>query len=392
MTGPGRAARLTAIDATRGIALLGMMAVHSLPEETSPGHPSLAFAIFGGRAAATFAVLAGVGIAFMTGRERVRPADFRATAAMLAVRALAIGAIGLALGYTDATLGVVILPYYAILFLFAIPLVLLPSWAVAAVGVAVAAGVPPLTHLLQPHLPPPTLLNNGFFYAATHPVRLLSELTFNGEYPALSWTVYLCAGIVIGRLSLRRLKVAVALLGTGLVLAVGAATVSWVLLNHYGGLAAIWAAQPGSVLTAPETTELLNLGGDGTTPTSTAWWLAVASPHTGTAPDLLGTTGSAMALLGLMLLLGRVVRAGVLAPLAAAGSMTLTFYTAHIMFLNSDYDTYSPAVGYWLQVAAVLVVGLAWRATAGKGPLEALVTALAKRARDRVRRPALEPA
>ena len=30
----------------------------------------------------------------------------------------------------------------------------------------------------------------------------------------------------------------------------------------------------------------------------------------------------------------------VLVPLAAAGSMTLTLYTAHIMFINSELDTY----------------------------------------------------
>ncbi|MFJ1763726.1 heparan-alpha-glucosaminide N-acetyltransferase domain-containing protein [Amycolatopsis sp. NPDC088138] len=382
MTAATPKVRLTAVDATRGIALLGMMAVHSLIEESSPGHPSTSFAIFGGRAAATFAVLAGLGIAFMTGRRRVARVDFGPTAAMLAVRGLAIGVIGLALGYTDAELAVVILPYYAVLFLLAIPLVLLPSWAVAGVGVAVVAGVPPLTHFLQPRLPEPTLLNNGFAYAAEHPVRLLTELSLTGEYPALAWTAYLCAGIVIGRLTLSRVKVAVTLLVTGVTMAVGAAAVSWVLLNRFGGLAAIWAAQPGSVLTAPETTELLNLGGDGTTPTSTPWWLAVDGPHTGTAPDLVGTTGAAMALLGLLLLLGRLrVAKIVFAPLAAAGSMTLTFYTAHIMFLNSDYDVYTSGVGYALQVAGVLVVGLAWRATAGKGPLEALVTALATRAK-----------
>ncbi|RZQ62332.1 heparan-alpha-glucosaminide N-acetyltransferase domain-containing protein [Amycolatopsis suaedae] len=377
-----RGPRLAAVDAARGIALLGMIAVHSLAEESAPGEPTTAFAVFGGRAAATFAVLAGLGIAFMTGRRRVRTADFRATAAMLAVRALAIGAIGLALGYTDARFATVILPYYAVLFVLAIPLVLLPSWAVAAVGVAVAAGVPLLTHHLLPLLPAPSLDNHGFADAVAHPVRLLTELTLTGEYPALAWTTYLCAGLVIGRLPLDRPKVAVTLAGTGAALAAGAAAVSWLLLNVYGGLAAIWAAQPGSALTVPETTELLNLGGDGTVPASTVWWLAVDGPHTGTTPDLVGTTGAAVALIGVLLLLERLRTASVLlAPLAAAGSMALTFYVAHLAFVNSSYDVYGPGLGYALQVAAVLLVGLAWRATAGKGPLEALVTFLATRAK-----------
>ncbi|MFK0250331.1 heparan-alpha-glucosaminide N-acetyltransferase domain-containing protein [Amycolatopsis azurea] len=393
MSGPenfavARTPRLTAVDATRGIALLGMVAVHSLYEERSPGHPSTSYLLFGGRAAAAFAVLAGVGIAFITGRRRVRRIDFGITAAMLGTRALVIGTIGLLLGYTDASLAVVILPFYALLFLFALPLVFLPSWAVASVGIAVAAVVPPLTHLLRPRLPVPGLDNFEFGDVVKQPLQYLSELTITGEYPALAWIAYICAGLVIGRLTLSRLKVAITLLGTGVIFAAGAAAVSWVLLHRFGGLTAIWSAQPASGLTVPETTELLNVGGDGTTPTSTAWWLAIDGPHTGTTADLIGTTGTAFAVLGLLLLsehmrgvFARRAIAVALAPLAAAGSMTLTFYTVHIVFLNSDYDVYTPAAGYALQVAGVLLVGLAWRATAGKGPLEALVSAIVSRAK-----------
>ena len=112
------------------------------------------------------------------------------------------------------------------------------------------------------------------------------------------------------------------------------------------------------------------------------------APHTSTPPDLAGTTGAALGLLGLMLLAGHVtakwprrVLDAVRKPLAAAGSMTLTLYTAHIMFIHSDYDVYSSATGYLLQAIAALLIGLAWRATAGRGPLESLATALASRAR-----------
>ena len=175
----------------------------------------------------------------------------------------------------------------------------------------------------------------------------------------------------------------------GLVLTFAAAIVSTTLLNRYGGLTHIWAAQEGSQLTIPETIEMLTLGGDGTTPTSTWWWLAVNAPHTSSPFDLVGTTGAATALLGAMLLLShlaapRLLRRAItlsMAPLAAAGSMPLTLYTAHLAFINSDYDTYDPTNGYLLQVAVALLFGLAWRATAGRGPLESLVTALATRAR-----------
>jgi uncharacterized membrane protein len=386
---PTASARLLGVDTARGIALIGMIAVHSLYESDTAGKATWSFAIFGGRAAATFAVLSGVGIAFTTGRRRVGLTAARGTILAMITRALVIGAVGLALGYGDAAKGAVILPYYAVLFLLAIPLVFLPSWAVAALGVLVAGGAPMLTHVLLPHLPVPTLDNPTVGYLVHHPLGLLSELSITGEYPALSWTAYLCAGLVIGRLTLSTLRVAIGLLGTGLLLAFGAAVASATLLNRYGGLAHIWAAQDGSRLTIPETTEILTLGGDGTTPTSTWWWLAVNSPHTSTPFDLTGTTGAATALLGAMLLLGHVTAPRMLhqvitigmAPLAAAGSMTLTLYTAHIAFINSDYDTYNPTTGYLLEVATALLIGLAWRATAGRGPLETLVTALATRGR-----------
>lgn len=382
-------ARLVGVDAVRGIALLGMIAVHSLYESGVAGKATWSFAIFGGRAAATFAVLSGVGIAFMTGRRRVRlDAAARGTIAAMITRALVIGAVGMTLGYGDAALGTVILPYYAVLFLLAIPLVFLPTWAVAAIGVLVAGGAPVLTHVLLPHLPVPTQLNPTVGYLVHNPLGLLSELSITGEYPALPWTAYVCAGLVIGRLTLSELRVAIGLLGTGLMLAFGAAIASATLLNRYG-LAHIWATQESSPLTIPETTEMLTLGGDGTTPTSTWWWLAVNAPHTSSPFDLVGTTGAATALLGALLLLGHIAAPPVLrrviavgmAPLAAAGSMTLTLYTAHIAFINSDYDTYSPTNGYLLEVSAALLVGLAWRATAGRGPLEALVSALTTRGR-----------
>lgn len=384
----GRRKRLAGVDATRGVALLGMMAVHSLYESDSAGRPSLSFSIFGGRAAAAFAVLAGVGIAFMTGRRRVRLASGLETVAALLTRALVIGAVGLALGYTDGTLGVVILPYYAVMFVLVIPLVFLPTWTIALFGTAIAAGAPMLSHILLPQLPLPAEDNYSFGYFVDHPVRLLSELSITGEFPALPWMAYLCAGLIIGRLTLTRTRVAIGLLASGTVLAVAAAVASSLLLNRYGGLAQIWAAQPGSVLTGPETTEVLAFGGDGTVPTSTWWWLAVDAPHTGTPFDLLGTTGTAVALLGAMLLgshlPGRTLRrlsAIAQAPLAAAGGMTLTLYTAHIMFINSDYDVYDARTGYLLQVVVAVLFGLAWRATAGRGPLEGLTTMLTKRAR-----------
>ncbi len=372
--------RLIGVDAARGAALLGVIAVHALHESHRDGSPTWSFSLFAGRSAALFAVLAGVGIALMTGRRRVPLAAGRASAAGLAARALAIGGFGLALGYANASLGAVILPYLAVMFLLAIPLVFLPTRIIAVLGVLIAVGMPVLGHVWRPRLPVPDLLNPTIGSLIDDPLGLLSELSLTGEYPALPWMAYLCAGLVIGRLDLTRQRVAIALTAVGAVLATASAYVSS-YLDPFAG-AHIWPAQPGSYLTGPETAELLILGGDGTTPASTWWWLAIDAPHTGTPFDLMGTTGVAIAVLGVMLLASKMrSMSALLMPLAAAGGMTLTLYAAHIMFINSDYDTYSAATGCLVQIGAALLSGLAWRATIGRGPLEAITTAVAARAR-----------
>src|SRR5690606_29876798 len=90
----GRAAhgtrRLVGVDAARGAALLGMIAVHSLSEADAAGRPTVEYTVVSGRAAALFGVLAGVGVAFLTGRRQVAQSARRATVAGLAVRALLI--------------------------------------------------------------------------------------------------------------------------------------------------------------------------------------------------------------------------------------------------------------------------------------------------------------
>nr|WP_271212798.1 heparan-alpha-glucosaminide N-acetyltransferase domain-containing protein [Rhodococcus wratislaviensis]GLK39509.1 hypothetical protein GCM10017611_63800 [Rhodococcus wratislaviensis] len=395
---PTPGTRLIGIDAARGVALLGMMAVHSLYASDEMGNPTLSFTVAAGRAAALFAVLAGVGIALTTGRARVRRADAAGTAAALAARAIVIGSIGLALGYTDAELGVVILPFYAVMFVLAIPLVLLPTRAVSLIGVIAAVGVPVIIEALGQHLPESIQESPSLIDLIDNPGGWLVELLLTGEFPALPWMAYLCAGLVIGRLRLSSVRVAAVLLLSGTVLAVATSVLSQVLLYRIGGFEQIVA---GRGVTSEQLDEILVFGADGRLGDSaTWWWLAVDAPHTSTPLDLLGTIGSSVGVLGAMLLLGHIVSptarralSWVLLPLAAAGSMTLTLYTLHICFINSPYDRYSAVGGYTLQVLAALVIGLVIRATAGRGPLEAFVTMVAHRARSAVRpRPPLPPA
>lgn len=376
----GGKARLLGVDAARGLALLGMMAVHSLWAYNEAGGVTVSYAVAAGRSAATFAVLAGVGIAFMTGRRRVRARDGRGVAAMLAARALVIGAIGFALGWGDASLASVILVYYALMFVLAIPLVFLPTSAVLVASALFVIGVPVGSHYLRAGLPVAVGDNPSLGMLLQDPAGLALELSLTGMYPAVAWLGYICVGLAIGRLDLSSKQVSVRLLVAGLTAAVGASVASWVALGPLGGERQLYAAAPQDGLSRTDVSDILIWGGEGVTPTSTWWWLATDAPHTTTPLALLHTMGSAVAVLGAMLLVARVASTQ-LTPLAAAGSMVLTLYTAHVIFLNSPLDVFEATPGYLIQVVAAVLFAAVWRHTKGTGPLETLVTRAGKWAR-----------
>lgn len=377
--------RILGVDAARGLALIGMMAVHALYETDAAGNASWTSVLAGGKSAALFALLAGVGIAFTTGRGRVPFRGDRAlpTAVGLVVRGLAVGLVGLLLGGNDPEVAAVILVYYALLFVAAVPLVLLGRRTLLALGAVLAVGVPFASQALRAHLPAATGMNPSFAWLAGDPRGLLTELAVTGYYPVLSWLPYLCVGLAVGRMRLSSARTAGLLAGIGTTLAVAAVVVSDQLMRQ--GLPRILAASAG---TDPDKVhEALTVGPDGVTPTTTWWWLAVDTPHSSTPLDLALTTGISLAVLGVALLADHVTRPRpratldvVRAPLAAAGGMTLTFYVLHVLFINSDLDVYGPTAGYVIQVVAVLLLGWGWRATAGRGPLEAAVTTLSRRA------------
>lgn len=383
---PITTARLRGVDAARGVALLGMMAVHSFSETTGTGAPSPTQLVAGGRSAALFAVLAGVAIAFMTRRRPVtRGPSGRAAVATLLTRAGVIGVIGVVgLGWVDAETAVaVILPAYAVMFLLAIPLVFLSTRAVLVTGAVVAVVVPFLSQLVRAGLPAGSGDNIGVGSLGDDPLGVVVELLLTGSYPALTWTAYIAVGLGVGRLTLSSARVAGTLLGVGAALAVAAPVLSWVLLGPLGGAARLTAR---SGLDPAAVTAILTVGPDGAVPPGDVWWLAGATPHSGTPLDLAATIGSALAVLGAFLLLGhlpvavRRVTDAVQAPLVAAGSMTLTLYVVHAAFTGSDLAQGDSVTEYVGQVMVLLASAVLWRRWFARGPLEAVAGRLAHRA------------
>jgi uncharacterized membrane protein len=366
-TARARRARLAGVDATRGLAVLGMVAVHVLPSEDDDGGVALAEAVAGGRSSAAFAVLAGVGVALATrgtdrGRQRVR----------LALRALLIGALGLWLGGLDTGVAV-ILAYYAVFFLLLLPFLAEPPRRLLLTAAGVALVVPQVSFLVRQHvegLEP----GNPTWSSLSDPVPLLTDLLLTGVYPAVPWLTYLLTGLAVGRLALDRPATALRVALSGAALAVGAVTVSALLLGPLGGYAALGELVGSDDLGA--VADAVGRGYFGNVPTDSAWFLAVDAHHSSTTLDLVATTGTALLALGACLLLARVA-GPLLVPLAAVGSMPLTLYSLHLVVLHTT-DGDDPTRYYLLQVGTALVVAPLWRALVGRGPLEALLALISR--------------
>jgi uncharacterized membrane protein YeiB len=370
---------VTGVDVARGLALLGMIAKHVLDDVGDDG-PTTTGLLASGRSAALFAVVAGMSVAFLSGRRTVLHGRARAAAAAgLAVRALLIGTIGLLLGFAHSGVEL-ILVFYAALFVLAIPLLGLGPRTLALLAAAVAAvGPVVLVATAGQGLPTSGTAEPTPVTLVTRPVGLLAQVLVTGDYPVVVYLSYLCAGMAIGRLDLTSVRLAWRLVAGGVAMAATAQLVSWVLLYPLGGMDRLLAHVDLSDGRADAVTELL---WDPEQQGSSWSYLALASPHAHTQLDLLNSTGSALVVLGAALLLTRISAAQrVLGPLRAAGTMSLTLYSGHILVIASgllgDWDV---ALFLFL-VIGCLLFAILWRRGHDQGPLEKLVGTLSGRVR-----------
>lgn len=380
------APRLVGVDVARGLALVGMMATHVVPavvvlssgptgalvERVHPLH-----LVAGGRSSALFAVLAGVALALVAGRATPPSgaAHGRAVRALLA-RALVVAAVGLTLGSLDSGIAV-ILVNYAVLFVVACAFLSLRAAVLWPLATAWLLLSPVVGHLWRAQLPPgPGAVPS--WAGLLDPATFLTELVVTGYYPVLQWTGYVLLGLAVGRsrwLHDRGARPLVGLALGGAAVAVLAKLVSSALLS-LPGVREQLVVPPTSFLRA-DLDLVVQTSMYGTTPTTGWWWLAVSGEHSGTPLDLLHTSGCALAVLGTCLLLTRAaVARTLLLPLAAAGSMTFTLYTLHVLVETvrnaaAPAPTATAAVAVWLvQVVAALALATAWRLLGRGGPTD----------------------
>ncbi|TDK25776.1 DUF1624 domain-containing protein [Arthrobacter crusticola] len=369
--------RLTGIDAARGLALIGLMVIHTLPLEDDEGNPTLLWTVFSGHSAAQFALLAGVALTFSSGgREPLNGRPLRSARAGVAVRAALITLLGLTIAYVD-TPPAIILAYYGVMFFLAIPLLGLGARALAAIAAGLALTAPVLAQGLRDSLPEPGF-NPTLTDLLAEPGVVITQLLLTGDYPAVLYLAYICAGLAIGRLDLHSRLVQIRLAAAGLVLAAVSWLLSALLLGPWGGLSRLQDAS--SDLDAEAIDEIITWGPEDYVPTDSLWWQALATGHSNTVLEKLNTIGTATAVLAAFLLLARVA-ARILIPLAALGSMTLTLYSAHLLVLATGFLEEDPVALVITQICGAAVFALAWRHTRRHGPLEGIVASASRRAR-----------
>ncbi|MFL4473948.1 heparan-alpha-glucosaminide N-acetyltransferase domain-containing protein [Paeniglutamicibacter sp. MACA_103] len=386
--GSGPRTRIAGVDAARGLALLGMVAVHIMPLRMldADGSPAAtwAAAIFSGRASALFVVLAGVGLALLSGGSgSIGAPKLAGVRRSVAVRALLVFVLGLGLGMLDTNVAV-ILVHYAVLFLCAIPFLgmrarTLGIWAAGWLALspfALYLAAPWAMELLDPHRLGASPLPEDLFT----PAVFLADLLLTGYYPLLAWFGFILAGLCVGRLGLSRPPVALAIGAAGTALAVGSKALSAWLLEQPGAFASLARA---ANLGAEELAVSLVTGQRLGNAADSGWFLAISAPHSGAPLDLLHVVGCALAVLGaaqlvclaLAALLGQVGEM-LLWPLTGAGAATLTLYATHLVALDlfSDVSAPLPRTGLFIIYAVgCLLAGLLFKFLGRRGPLEALV-------------------
>lgn len=407
----GRPPRIAGLDLARAIAIIGMVGAHvGLSDNLLVwSDPSTWDTLVHGRSSLLFALLAGVSVVLATGAKAELQGNALARARLSLVgRGIAIFAIGVVIEMLGTPVSV-ILTFYGVLFVVACFFL---TWS--ARRLLIAAGVLAVVG-------PPLL-------AAVTAISLESQgpgtsLTLTGTYPLTVWLAFLFLGMGLARLDIRRDGLALKLVAVGVVLAISGYGLGHLAqIGVFGSTVEQATAVASTSYDAAELQELkasfeakrdapssildpsdasgTAFGSDSSIGAGTdrSYWerlrsdypwdtipaaALLSAPHSGGIPEIIGSGGFVMTVLGLCLLIGRRARR-FLVPLTALGSMPLTAYSAHvvaIMVMSGGPGGFSMDYGYdrWGWLSFGLVIGCtAWALAFGRGPLERLTARSAR--------------
>ncbi len=371
--------RLSAIDAARTLAILGMFVAH-VAGSAADRWTFLRWV--DGYSAGGFVLLAGVSMGLT---RRLSVPGWRAWPPQL-VRSALLFALGVALARISFG-PVVILGVYAVVFLAALPFRRLGGRALVVIGLVLTVVWPAVSLWLRTQVLDGSAVEAGYHVTWTmlsgpRPVATVARtLLLDGTYPAPTWLSLALVGWGAQRCglvrpgALGRLAAASAVmlaLGFGGSAAVEAATdVRAELVDQAAADAAARSTAGGDPAFVPSFDN-----GTGVPVSSEAEVLLTAGHHTGTTFELwqiLGVTGAA---LSGWAALERWVSRAVVREAAWPGRIPLTVYSAHIV---AGWPMAKWDVGFGLRPVAQALVLMAfltgafvlgWLFRARRGPLE----------------------
>ncbi|MFF2785878.1 DUF418 domain-containing protein [Streptomyces sp. NPDC058049] len=375
----GPAGRLAGVDAVRGLAVLGMFAVHVGPSPEPEGAGYLLVAA-DGRAPALFTLLAGFSLVLaQRGPDPAqRPQGWARRWRPLLIRCALLAVLGLSLASLWPGI-LVILAFFAVYFLAAEPFTRLSTPLLTAVaGASVVAG-PLLSFLLGPvfgyEASGRGLVPEAADLASWSGLgAVLLELLLTGAYPLATYFPYVLAGMALARLcDVRERPAARRMAVWGTVAAFAGYGSAWLASHVFGArqrlLEAIAVHHPEALAAADPVREVLQ-GQYGAVP-STSWdWLLVADPYSQTPLETLGNAGVGCALVGLCALAARHgVGARLLRPLTLLGAMALSAYVVHALVLAGPAHG-AASWSAWLAFSgAALALTWAWQRIWAESPL-----------------------
>ncbi|MFF9120549.1 DUF418 domain-containing protein [Streptomyces massasporeus] len=381
--------RLVGVDLARALAVFGMYVVHiGPPLSATSGVGSWIRYVAEGHSSVLFATLAGFSLMLLAGRREPKTGlAGRQAKARIAIRAVVLLALGTVMAMEYG--GVIILGFYGVYFLLALPLVRLRAITLAITAAVCALVTPQLAFALTSLLTPSVQQSIN----AYDPLRRLSEvgvldLLLTGFYPALTWMSFVIAGMALGRLDLScgTVRKRLAVLGAALTAAAYGMSLG---LAGKGALRSM--AEDGS-----------SSGGSGPMPSGSgsaplegaslpdipASSLLTAGPHSGTTFDIIGSVGVAiLVIVGAMVLMDRLPRLRRLAqPVIAVGTMSLTAYVGHFVAQSvfstpAGTGTQQSWVPLLMYVLGAVLFAAVWSRFLRRGPLEYLLNAATKPAK-----------
>lgn len=349
MSTPKTNPRLEGLDIARFAAFVGMVIVNfkiAMGAEGEDGILAQLTGLLEGRAAATFVVLAGLGLGLSAARDTSMQ-----TLGVTLRRATFLLVIGLA---NMLVFAADILHYYAFYFLFGV--LLLPLGTRALILVIVALNTAFIVMMFTLNYDAGWNWTTYDYEGFWTPVGFIRNLFFNGWHPVIPWLGFFVVGIVLARLSLGERSVQHRLIGLGILailLAEGLARLTYLGVSSDPELAL----------------------------------LATTSPVPPMPFYTLAGIGISSTVIGVCLRFSNVFRAlGLLALLTPAGRQTLTLYIAHILIgmgtlealgMLSNQSLNTAVIASLFFCALTIVYANLWARYFKRGPIEALMRRVA---------------